>query len=307
MTQDGRTGELLREVLERLDARDERTGELVAAAVRHLHALVLETGLTHEEWRAGIAFLTAVGQTCTETRQEFILLSDTLGVSSLVEMTSAGTSADATENTVLGPFYVPGSPERAPGESIVETDDPGPRALVTGIVRGVGGAPLAGAVLDVWQNASNELYAVQDPGQPPTNLRGTLVTDEQGRFAFRTIRPVPYPIPADGPVGQLLAVTGRHPWRPAHIHFMVTAPGYAPLITHVFDAASAYLDSDAVFGVRDSLVMRFDEGERGELTASFDIVLDQSDGVAPGIPVRHRSTDPSTTEYSSPVPTRRLT
>jgi protocatechuate 3,4-dioxygenase beta subunit len=274
MTQDSRTAELLQEVLDRLDAADARTGELVAAAVRHLHAFVVETRLTHEEWQAGIGFLTDVGQTCTDTRQEFILLSDTLGVSSLVEMTSAGTSADATENTVLGPFYVPGSPERAPGESILETEDPGPRALVTGTVRGAGGAPLAGAVLDIWQNASNELYAVQDPEQPATNLRGKLVTDEQGRFAFRTIRPVPYPIPADGPVGRMLAATGRHPWRPAHVHFLVTAPGHIPLTTHVFDADSPYLDSDAVFGVRDSLVMRFEDGEHGELTATFDIVLD---------------------------------
>ncbi len=256
-------------------APDPRLREIVQAAVRHLHEFVSEVGLTREEWHAGIEFLTAVGQMCTETRQEFILLSDVLGVSSRVEMTTFGAAEGATENTVLGPFYVPGSPLRRKGDSILVDPDEGRRLLVQGRVTDLEGRPVGGATVDVWQNASNRLYAVQDPGQHPHNLRGRFVTEADGAFAFRTVRPVPYPIPDDGPVGRMLRSSGRHPWRAAHVHLLVSAPGYRTLTTHVFDAESDYLDSDAVFGVRDSLVVRFrtDSGT-GELTADFDVALE---------------------------------
>jgi protocatechuate 3,4-dioxygenase beta subunit len=269
-----RQDELLNEVLRTFaQAPDPRAREVMESALRHLHAFVAEVGLTTAEWKAGIDFLTAVGQACTDTRQEFILLSDTLGVSSLTEMVSVDPADGATENTVLGPFYVPGSPLRAIGDSILEDDDGGEPATLRGRVTDLQGVPLAGATLDIWQNASNRLYAVQDPGQTPTNLRGRFVTGEHGRFEFHTIRPVPYPIPHDGPVGRMLRSAGRHPWRPAHIHFMVSAPGYRTLVTHVFDADSDYLESDAVFGVRDSLVVDFEVGE-GPAVATFDVALE---------------------------------
>jgi protocatechuate 3,4-dioxygenase beta subunit len=254
---------------------DRRLGEVMVAAVRHLHAFVAEVRPSTEEWRAAIDFLTAVGHECTETRQEFILLSDVLGVSSLVETLAFGGAEGATENTVLGPFYVAGSPLRGYGASTLEDPDPGQRLVVRGRVTDLAGAPLAGATLDVWQNASNRLYAVQDPNQSPTNLRGKFLARDDGSFEFRAIRPVPYSIPDDGPVGALLHAAGRHPWRAAHVHVVVTHPGYRTLVTHVFDAESDYLDSDAVFGVRDSLVVRFEtDPGSGEAVARFDVALE---------------------------------
>src|SRR5215472_5425870 len=258
MTSATSAGQLLADVERSFSASpDRRLQEVMTAAVRHLHAFIEEVRPTTEEWRTGIDFLTAVGHECSETRQEFILLSDVLGVSSLVEMLAFGGAEGATENTVLGPFYVPGSPLRRKGDSILEDPDEGQRLLVQGRVTGLEGRPVGGATVDVWQNASNRLYAVQDPGQHPHNLRGRFVTEDDGTFAFRTVRPVPYPIPDDGPVGRMLHSSGRHPWRAAHVHLLVSAPGYRTLTTHVFDAEGDYLDSDAVFGVRDSLVVRF--------------------------------------------------
>lgn len=253
---------------------DPRLREILSAAIRHLHAFVSEVELTTAEWAAAIKFLTEVGQLCTETRQEFVLLSDTLGVSSATEIVSAGLADAATENTVLGPFYVPGSPLREYGASILEDADDGTPAVVSGRVTDLHGEGIAGAELDVWQNASNQLYAVQDPGQTPTNLRGRFRARADGSFQLRTIRPTPYRIPSDGPVGRMLTAAGRHAWRPAHVHFMVSAPGYRTLVTHVFDSRSAYLDSDTVFGVRESLIVDFVSGGDGDgLHAQFDIAL----------------------------------
>ncbi|MQA85663.1 MAG: 6-chlorohydroxyquinol-1,2-dioxygenase [Streptosporangiales bacterium] len=235
---------------------DERTREILQKLVRHLHAFAVDARLTEEEWMAGIQFLTRTGQACTDTRQEFILLSDTLGLSMAVDAINHGKGADATESTVLGPFYVPDSPWRANGDAInIEAD--GEPVIVQGRVTNTADHPIAGAVVDVWQNSTNELYAVQDPSQPPDNLRGRFRAGDDGRFWFRTIRPVDYPIPHDGPVGEMLASVGRHPWRPAHIHLIVSAPGYEPVTTHIFDADSRYLDSDAVFGVKSSLIREF--------------------------------------------------
>jgi catechol 1,2-dioxygenase len=256
------------------DCSDPRLRQIMEAAVRHLHNFVSEVGLTRDEWIAGIEFLTAVGQMSTPTRQEFILLSDTLGVSSLVEMLGFGGAPGATENTVLGPFYVPGSPVRAAGDSISVGDQPGTPLVIRGRVSDLDGRPLPGATLDVWQTATNGLYAVQDPDQDPFNLRGVFHAGDDGSFEFRTVRPVPYQIPHDGPVGRLLAATGRHPWRAAHIHIIASAPGYKTLTTHVFDADSDHLDSDAVFGVRHSLIVKF-TGPSDDLTGQFDIALER--------------------------------
>ncbi|MFI7635853.1 intradiol ring-cleavage dioxygenase [Nonomuraea sp. NPDC049400] len=245
--------ELTRAVLERVQATpDPRLRELMSSLVRHLHAFALEVGLREEEWLAGIEFLTETGRTCTPTRQEFILLSDTLGLSSLVDDLGHPAGDGATESTILGPFYVPGAPFRENGASIAAPDLDGEPLLVTGEVATTAGRPIAGAVVDVWQTAPNGLYDVQDDSQPEFHLRGRFRTDDAGRYGFRTVRPVSYPIPADGPVGRLLTATGRHPWRAAHIHVIVSAPGHHPLTTTIFDAEDPYIDSDAVFGVKRS-------------------------------------------------------
>lgn len=233
---------------------DPRLRELLALLIGHLHAFAAETRLTQAEWQAAIEFLTATGQKCGPQRQEFVLLSDVLGLSSMVDVVNA--ASGATESTVLGPFYLPGAPRRALGEQIGRPEDGSP-TLVRGQVTGTGGRPLDGATLDVWQTASNGLYDTQDPQQPPFNLRGVFATGPDGRYEFRTVRPVSYPIPVDGPVGDLLRSSGRHNWRAAHIHAIVSAPGYRSVTTHVFDAGDPYLESDAVFGVRDSLVRPF--------------------------------------------------
>lgn len=248
--------------------RDERVGEIARSAIAHLYAFVEEVGLTREEWMRGIEFLTAVGQMCDERRQEFILLSDVLGVSMLVEMINQPSVEGVTEPTVFGPFHVDGAPHKQMGDSIVIDDAHGEPLVLSGIVRDIDGNPIAGAVLDVWQTASNGRYDVQDPDQPPMNLRGRFTTGADGRYSFGTVRPVAYPIPDDGPTGALLAATGRHNWRPAHIHVVVTAPGSTPVITHLFDRASDYLDSDTVFGVRPSLIIDMSGG-----VASYDFVL----------------------------------
>lgn len=239
-------------------APGERVRLLLQRLVHHLHAFVTETGLTAEEWMAAISFLTRTGQACTPTRQEFILLSDTLGVSMLVDLLDHAGPPGATESTVLGPFYVPGAPERPLGSAIAEGDGYGEPARVSGRVLGADARPVAGALLDVWQNAANGRYAVQDPTQPEVNLRGRFRTDAEGRFSFWSVRPTDYPIPDDGPVGELLRATGRHPWRPAHLHVIVSAPGWRSVTTHLFDDESAYLRSDTVFGVKDSLVCHFE-------------------------------------------------
>jgi catechol 1,2-dioxygenase len=251
-----------------------RLRQIMEAVVRHLHQLVAEVGLTRDEWAAAIAFLTQAGQISDEGRQEFILLSDTLGVSSLVEMINYPAANGATQNTVLGPFYVPGSPERHFGESIVVDEGSGEPLVVSGVVRSIDGEPLAGATVDVWETSATGSYAVQDPdGQHHDNLRGVFRAAEDGRFEFRAVRPVVYSIPDDGPVGQMLRATGRHPMRAAHVHLRVSAPGHHELITHLFDADSEYLDSDAVFGVRPSLIVPFSRDENGELAAHFDVTL----------------------------------
>ena len=269
--------ELLADVLSRYEqSPNPRLREISEAAVRHLHAFVEEVGLQRDEWFAGIQFLTATGQKCDDTRQEFILLSDTLGVSTLVEFVTHGGTEGATENTVLGPFYVPGSPPRARGESMLVDADDGDRVVIRGTVTDNAGTPLAGATLDCWQNATAGFYAVQQPGiQSAENLRGIYTTDDDGSYEIRTVRPVPYPIPFDGPVGDLLRANGRGWMRPGHTHMWVKADGCKDLITHVFDAETDYLHEDAVFGVRPSLVRTFAPDDNGELAATFDIVLDR--------------------------------
>ena len=268
---------LLDEVLARYDGSpNPRLKEITTAAIRHLHAFVREVNLSRDEWFAGIRFLTAAGQMCDDVRQEFILLSDTLGVSTLVEMLAYDASAPAlTDNTVLGPFYVPASPVRARGTSMLVDPDDGDRVVVRGTVTNVAGAPLAGVQLDCWQNATNRFYACQQPDvQSPENLRGIYTTDANGTYELRSIRPVPYPVPSDGPAGDLLKKNNRNWWRPGHLHVWVRNEGFKDLITHVFDVESEFLDSDAVFGVQRSLIREFALDAGRELATTFDIVLD---------------------------------
>ena len=236
---------------------DPRLRELMQAFVSHLHGFAAEVALSEDEWRALIDTLTATGHITDERRQEFILWSDALGLSMLVDAL-ARPADGATESTVLGPFYVPDAPSRAYGESMAE-EPAGTPAWVHGRVLSTTGAPVAGAELDVWQNGADRLYAVQRTEAPEDHLRGRYRTLDDGSFAFLAVRPVAYPIPDDGPVGRMLAATGRHPWRPAHIHLIVRADGYRTVATHIFDSASEYLDSDAVFAVKPSLVRSFVE------------------------------------------------
>ena len=211
---------------------------------------------TPAEWERAIAILTRTGELTSERRQEWILWSDSLGLSMLVDALEHTLPAGATESTVLGPFYAPGAPLRDYGASIAEQDG-GVPALVHGHVRDLEGAPLSGAELDVWQNGADGVYAIQRPEGPEDHLRGRFISRSDGSYAFVAVRPFPYTIPDDGPVGAMLDATGRHPWRPAHIHMIVRADGYRTLTTHIFDAASDYLGSDAVFAVKPSLVREF--------------------------------------------------
>jgi hydroxyquinol 1,2-dioxygenase len=236
---------------------DPRLRECLTVLARHLHAAARELRPTIAEWETLIGFLTATGHTCTPTRQEFVLLSDVLGISALVENLNHPADGHTTEATVLGPFHVSASPRRELGDTIDEVGHE-EGCLVTGRVLSTGGTPLAGATVDVWQADDKGFYDVQQPGlQPAGNGRGLFTTDEQGEFWFRTVVPAPYPIPTDGPVGALLVATGRHPFRPAHIHFIAEAAGHQPLTTHIFVEGSPYLDSDAVFAVKHSLVRSF--------------------------------------------------
>jgi hydroxyquinol 1,2-dioxygenase len=238
------------------EAADPRFKQIMTSLIRHVHDFVREVKLTEEEWFAGIQFLTATGQKCDAKRQEFILLSDTLGVSMLVDMLNHHKTTGATESTVLGPFYVPGAPELPNGANLAQ-GLPGDPALFSGRVLTADGKPLSTALVDVWHADAEGFYDVQRPQLQGMQLRGKFHTDTQGRFWFWTVRPTEYPVPTDGPVGQMLLKMGRHAYRPAHIHTIVSAPGYEPVTTHVFAAGDRYLNSDAVFGVKNSLIVDF--------------------------------------------------
>ena len=248
--------EITAKVVASFDGAPPRSREIMSALVRHLHGFAVEVGLTQDEWVEAITTLTATGHITDERRQEFILWSDALGFSMLVDALEHDLPDGATESTVLGPFFVAKSPVREYGDNIAE-QAAGDPTWVYGRVLSIDGQPIAGAEVDVWQNGDNRLYAVQDPDAPEEHLRGRFVTRDDGTYAFIAVRPVPYTIPDDGPVGRMLADTGRHPWRPAHIHIIVRAPGYRTLTTHVFDSTSDYLDSDAVFAVKRSLLRTF--------------------------------------------------
>ena len=252
-----------------------RVAEVMSCLVKHLHAFAKEIHLTQAEWDVGIDFLTKTGQICSGERQEFILLSDVLGFSMLVDAINNRRPPGATENTVFGPFHVEDAPRRAMGENIC-LDGKGEPCLFEGKVLDLHGNPIEGACVDVWSDNADGFYDVQQPGiQPKWNNRGRFTTGEDGAYSFRGIKPTSYPIPDDGPVGKMLAHMGRHPYRPAHMHFLVTAPGFQKLVTHTFVGDDAYLESDAVFGVKRTLIAPFERlsGAETPWRSPFDFVL----------------------------------
>lgn len=253
------------------DTPDPRLKEIMTSLVQHLHAFARDVKLTESEWSQGIEFLTRVGHTTDAKRQEFILLSDTLGLSMLTVAMNNEKPAGCTEATVFGPFYVEGAPGYELGADVAN-GAAGVPCEVRGRVRGLRGEPVAGAEMHVWQADAEGKYDVQRPDQAH-QARGVLQAGSDGRYHFRSILAEAYPIPDDGPVGDMLKATGRHPWRPAHLHFMVQAPGYQTLITHVFRNGDPYLDSDAVFGVRQSLVADWLRQPDGSYLVEYDFVL----------------------------------
>ncbi|MDM0114665.1 dioxygenase [Variovorax sp. J22R133] len=249
---------------------DARLRQLMTSLVKHIHAFAREVDLTPEEWIAGLNFLNATGQISTDKRPEFILLSDTLGLSMMVvALAQARASADAkgateaTEATVEGPFYWAGAPELALGSDIGE-GVPGEPTFYMGRVTDVHGQPLAGALLDVWSGDGDGKYDMQLSAEPTMRARGRFRTDAQGRYWFWSILPTYYPVPDDGPVGDMMRATGRNIYRPGHIHMQISAPGHVMLTTHLFVAGSPYLEEDAVFGKRDSLVVDFEKHAAGK-------------------------------------------
>jgi protocatechuate 3,4-dioxygenase beta subunit len=274
------------EVLRRFDGTpDPRLKQIMQSLVKHVHMFIKDVQLTEAEWFEGVRFLTETGQKCDDRRQEFILLSDTTGVSMLVDLISNRKPAGATESTVFGPFYRPGTGELATGANMAAADTKGVPAIISGRVLDTAGAPIAGALLDAWQANSEGFYDSQLDTHDTLQMRGKYRTDQDGRFVIRTTRPVAYQIPTDGPVGRMLKATNRHGWRPAHVHFVVSADGYEPVTTHIFDSIDPYLTADAVFGVKESLKANFkehstpDEGAKKlgvtgpYVTTEFDFVL----------------------------------
>jgi protocatechuate 3,4-dioxygenase beta subunit len=264
------------DVLRRLESTpDARLREIMLALVRHLHGFVKDVNLTEREWLSAIQFLTETGRICDEK----------LGVSMVVDLINHRKPDGATESTVFGPFHRSGAPEMPPGGNIAPHDAGGTPAIVSGRVLALNGNPIAGARLDVWQADSSGRYDSQYPDSDELHMRGLFRTDSEGRYVIRTVRPVYYAIPSDGPVGRMLRATNRHPWRPAHVHFVVSADGYEPVTTHVFDDTDPYLETDTVFAVKDSLIRRFvrhdardEASERFTLeppfyTIDFDFVL----------------------------------
>lgn len=245
---------------------DPRVQEVLTALVRHLHSFAKEVGLTHAEWRKGLELLTRAGEISDSERNEFVLMSDVLGLSSLVDMINS--PKGCTNSSVLGPFHILGSPALPVGGDMIG-DNTGPQVVVQGHVRDQSGKAIEGAVIELWQTADNGLYSGQDPTQPDYNLRISMTTGADGRYALSTIRPAPYLVPTDGPVGDILNSTGRHAWRPSHLHFIVEAPGFRTLVTEVFPSDDPYLDQDAVFGVRSDLVMEYKPGDRAALPADI--------------------------------------
>ena len=270
-----------------------RIKQISEALVRHLHAFVREVRPTQREWEQGIEFLTRTGHMSDDKRQEFILLSDTLGVSMLVDAINHGAQEGVTDTTVLGPFFVQAAPEKKLGDDISGGMEGDPM-IVTGSVSTPDGRPIANATIDVWHSDDDGYYDVQQLDKiGHLAMRARFHADADGRFRFWSIKPAAYPIPHDGPVGEMLEAQGRHPWRPAHVHFMISAPGFEQLVTHVFVAGDKYLDSDVVFGVKDTLIREFVRKDAGKAP----------DGRVQNVPYYHLNYDFGLKPDATPAPT----
>lgn len=253
-------------------AKNLRFRQIMTSLVKHLHSFIREVNLTESEWMAGIQFLTAVGQKCDDRRQEFILLSDTLGATTMKDIVNNRKPEGVTEYTILGPFHRPDAPEY-PFSANMAGNISGDAVIMKGRVMSQSGSPIPNAMLDVWQADAEGFYDLQMPDVNAMVLRGIFHTDAEGNYSIRTIKPKYYPIPDDGPVGQMLTAMGRHPYRPAHVHFIVSAEKYRPVTTELFVSGDPYLDSDAVFGVRESLVVPFVQNDSG-FSVDYDFVLE---------------------------------
>lgn len=254
------------------DTTQPRLREIMNSLIRHLHAFAREVELTPDEWMTAMEFLVRVGETTKTDRNEFILASDTLGVSALVDLLHNRDGGGATTSSLLGPFYINGErmrPLEVGGDLIGNNE--GEPVVVTGRVTTTDGNPIAGACLEIWQNAANGMYESEDPEHAAGNLRCKMLTDDQGRYRFTTIKPVAYTVPYDGPVGSMLNALGRHAWRPAHIHFRISAAGYRPLVTELFVADDTHIDTDAVFGVREALLVDFRRIETAEEASDYGV------------------------------------
>ena len=265
LTQDSIT-EVVTKSFER--GQDERFKFLIGRLVIHLHQFARETKLTHDEWRIGLDFMTRAGRICDPRRNEFVLLSDVLGFSSLVDLLNS--SPGVTQASNLGPFHAAASPLVEVGADLIG-ENKGEPVLLHGRVLDLQGRPVPRAKLDFWQTAANGLYPAQDPGQHPENLRCRMLTDDEGKYALKVIRPSPYTVPYDGPVGDLLRAGGRDAWRPAHYHFVVSAPGCRPVVTELFDEKDPHLEEDAAFGVRDGIVVKFIRNDSANDAASLKL------------------------------------
>ncbi len=243
-----------------------RLREVLGSLVTHLHDFAREVNLTHDEWQLGLEFLEKSGMICDDERHEFVLLSDVIGLSSLVDLLHS--RPEGTSSSVLGPFHISGAPPLAVGGDMKDRFD-GPLCLAEGIVKDTDGNPIEGATVDIWQTAPNGLYSSQDPGQDTYSFHGLQTTGPDGRYAFTSVKPVEYEVPTDGPIGEFFKACGRHAWRPSHLHFIVKAKGFRSLVTEVFPEDDPYLDQDTVFGVREDLVMRYQNMEAGTFPEGF--------------------------------------
>ncbi len=248
------------------ESTNPRLAEVMGSLVKHLHAFAAEVNLTHAEWEQGIDFLERTGDISDAERHEFVLLSDVLGLSSLVDMLH--NTSEGTSSSVLGPFHITGAPALPIGGDMKGAFD-GTVMVAEGIVRDPDGTPIKGATVDIWQTAPNGLYSSQDPDQDTYSFHGLQTTGPDGRYAFTSVKPVEYPVPTDGPVGELLNGMGRHAWRPSHLHYIVKAEGYKSLVTEIFAEGDQYLDQDTVFGVREDLVMTYQDMPAGSFPEGF--------------------------------------
>lgn len=254
-----------------------RNMEIMKAALKHVHAFMKEVDLTYDEWLEAMEWMRRAGEISSDARNEFILISDIIGVEVLADMLDKKPTHNETISTVLGPFYRENPPVLEKGASIIQKDFEGQETVrVSGTIRDTDGNPVPGVIMDVWEDAPNGLYEQQDPDQPDYNLRGRFVTDENGEYEFVAIRPVPYPIPYDGAAGELLKYMGHHPWRPGHIHFMIMKDGYKTLISQIYDSTTEYLDNDSVFAVKEELIgemTKAPEGADTDMVMTFDFVI----------------------------------